>query len=131
VELVLGLLRNPLERTAADTSRFNDRALITAVWRAMLAEALSRFGPDIAVTVSGFLPELHSADPREEEPLRTEAAGWVAGAARLAGQPAPALPMQKPPAQLVEAAVRAVARLLPPGQRAVEDIAAVFAPDPR
>jgi hypothetical protein len=100
-ELVLGLLRDPLEMTAADTSTFADRALITAVWRAMLAEALSRFGADVAVTVSGFLPELHSADPREEEPLRTEAA------------------------------VRAVAHLLPPGRTDAEDIAAVFAPDPR
>jgi hypothetical protein len=130
-ELVLGLLRDPVEMTAADTSTFADRALITAVWRAMLAEALSRFGADVAVTVSGFLPELHSADPREEEPLRTEAAGWGVGAARLAGQPVPALPTHERPAQLVEAAVRAVAHLLPPGRTDAEDIAAVFAPDPR
>jgi hypothetical protein len=104
------------------------RSLIAGVWRDMLTEALVRFGADVAAAVARFLPELHAEDPREEEPLRAEAAAWVARAAELAGQPVLPLPAQAGPGELVEAAIRSVAALLPPGEADPDDVAAVFEP---
>jgi hypothetical protein len=75
----------------------------------------SRARPSTSRSVSSTPPSIWS----RAATLATSSSGKhescpLAAATSLAGQPAPALPVQKPPAQLVEAAVRTVGQLLPP-----------------